>query len=147
MSTREAVVAIVALVFAFGFVLWSSLAPEPCASEVRAVELRAVRLPLRIPVTATAYNSEPAQTDTSPFIEAVGDDLRRLWARGLAPIAVSRDVERFAPMGSTVWVRETPFFVADRIPCQAGWCADLWFLSKPEALKWGRRQVVLEIRP
>ncbi|MDR7496817.1 MAG: hypothetical protein QN174_07660 [Armatimonadota bacterium] len=112
--------------------------------EAKVVQLRMPALPLRLEVEATAYNSEPAQTDRTPWIAAWGDDIRHLRARGINPIAVSRDLLPVLPPGSAVRIGAAEFVVADTMAAQWRRRVDLWMPSRGAALRWGTRRVTLE---
>jgi 3D (Asp-Asp-Asp) domain-containing protein len=151
-SVRAAAVGAV-VVFAVGLAVglavggWIERARQgekPCRSEPRLVQLRAGRVPLRILVQATAYNSEPAQTDATPWTAAWGDDIRRLQAWGIDHIAVSPDMLPLLPPGSTVRIAGARFLVADAMHPRWRRRVDVWFPSRGGAAQWGVRRVFVE---
>jgi len=109
-------------------------------------------------VRATAYNSLPEQTDSDPFTTARGTLAR--WG----VIAVSRDLLAGAlPYGTLVRIRdlggsagrsvsgdhdhllEGIFVVEDTMHPRKRNQIDLWFESHRDALRWGVREVRVEI--
>jgi 3D (Asp-Asp-Asp) domain-containing protein len=109
-------------------------------------------------VRATAYNSLPEQTNSDPFTTARGTLAR--WG----VIAVSRDLLVDAlPYGTLVRIRdlgpaagglgagehdgllEGIFVVEDTMHPRKQNQIDLWFESKHDALRWGVREVEVEI--
>jgi len=114
----------------------------------------------RFVLRATAYNSEAAQTDSTPFVTATGA------ATAPGVIAVSRDLlDRHIPYGSLVRLRDlgtyrgnySPgafqgvleaqdlFIVEDTLHRRKTQQIDIWFETLEEALAWGVRQVELEV--
>lgn len=91
--------------------------------------------PVRLTVTATAYSSTPDQTQGDPFITATGNRV------GLGTMAVSRDLEALLPMGTRVFV------VDDRMHRRWERRIDLWFPDRGSALRFGRRELTLEVFP
>lgn len=92
-------------------------------------------------VTATAYNSVPAQTDGDPTIAAWGDTLRP----GMKAIAVSPDL---IPLGLThgtrVRIEGLPgaYVVRDRMPARWRRKIDIYMGEDVQAARqWGRREV------
>ena len=65
---------------------------------VLVIELSAQR------VYMTAYTSTRSQTDRSPCVSADATNICRLYRTGACIIAVSRDLRRFYPYGSKVYV-------------------------------------------
>ena len=95
-------------------------------------------------VEMTAYNSVPAQTDSTPNVTASGAKA----APGT--VAVSRDLlERF-PYGSEIavlsvsgpgcggYVPETPLTVADTMNARIRHHLDVWLETPRQARNWGR---------
>ena len=115
--------------------------PAPTAeAEVAVPERNAETLTVEI----TAYNSVPAQTDSTPNVTASGAKA----APGT--VAVSRDLlERF-PYGSEIavlsvsgpgcggYVPETPLTVADTMNARIRNHLDVWLETPQQARNWGR---------
>ncbi len=80
-----------------------------------------------IPIAATAYNSEVEQTDSTPWITASGTKTR------VGVLAVSPDLLRLLPFGTTVYVVEDVM--------NSGWTrrVDVWFPGHKDAVKFGLR--------
>lgn len=110
--------------------------------------------PATLTVRATAYNSLPEQTDADPFITARGTLARQ------GVIAVSRDLLSGAlPFGTVVRIRSAQgvgsreywdfpaglLVVEDTMHSRKRDQIDLWFESRQEALRWGVREVTIEI--
>jgi 3D (Asp-Asp-Asp) domain-containing protein len=100
------------------------------------------RLPAReILVTATAYNSTVAQTDSDPTLTAHGIRL----APGMQVIAVSRDLEAMGlRAGTRVRIEGLPgvWEVADRMPKRRQRAIDVYMgLDVAKARAFGRREV------
>ena len=95
-------------------------------------------------VIATAYSSDPNQTDSTPDITATQE---KCFYGGCA---VSRAMEEFAPMGSKIICDNREFFVNDRMSHK--WKdlrIDLWMESREDAIKYGKQRkgvVVIERR-
>ena len=94
-------------------------------------------------VTATAYNSTRAQTDSTPSITAHGVRLKP----GMRVIAVSRDLEAEGlRAGTRVRIEGLPgeWEVADRMPSHRRKAIDVYMgVDVSAARKFGRRQVTL----
>jgi 3D (Asp-Asp-Asp) domain-containing protein len=97
--------------------------------------------PIRLAVTATAYNSVPAQTDSDPTITAHGVRLEP----GMRVIAVSRDLEALGlKRGTRVRIEGLPgeWTVADRMARRWRHRIDVYMgLDVKRALEFGRREV------
>jgi 3D (Asp-Asp-Asp) domain-containing protein len=89
-------------------------------------------------VTASAYSSSIDQTDSTPFITASNTFVRD----GI--IAAN-----FLPMGTRIKIPQLfgdkQFIVEDRMNSRYWYNIDLWFADRDSAIKFGRRQVVIEI--
>jgi len=89
-------------------------------------------------VQLSGYNSEVAQTDDSPFITAKGTHVR--WG-----IVASN----MFPFGTVIKIPslygDQIFVVEDRMNTRYQQNVDIWFESKAEALKLGRRTVQIEV--
>ncbi|HXV26634.1 MAG TPA: hypothetical protein VD862_01220 [Candidatus Paceibacterota bacterium] len=96
-------------------------------------------------VTVSAYNSEVAQTDDSPFIMANGNHVH--WGAVAANVIDSRG--RNLPFGTRVKIPslfgDQIFVVEDRMNKRYSNNIDVWMESKTDALKLGRRYVQVEI--
>lgn len=94
-------------------------------------------------VYATAYSSEVAQTDSTPFITATGTRTRP------GVLAVSPDLLRSFPYGTRVrledpsgrapWLSGRVFIVEDAMNARFTNRVDLWMGSRAQALQWGGR--------
>jgi 3D (Asp-Asp-Asp) domain-containing protein len=96
-------------------------------------------------VTATAYNSLPAQTDSTPDIAAWGDRLRP----GMKAIAVSRDLlnQYGLSRGDKVRIKglEGEYVVLDKMNKRWRKKIDIYMGKDRRAAKhWGRRNVTIE---
>jgi 3D (Asp-Asp-Asp) domain-containing protein len=98
-------------------------------------------------VVASAYNSVPAQTDSTPDVAAWGDRLRP----GLRAIAVSRDLIPLGlERGTVVRIDELPgeWLVLDRMHGRWSRRIDLYFGDDVRAARlWGRRLVTIRWTP
>ena len=95
-------------------------------------------------VELTAYNSVPAQTDSTPNVTASGAEA----APGT--VAVSRDLLGRFPYGSEVvvlsvsgpacggYVPDTPLTVADTMNARIRNHVDVWLETTEQAQNWGR---------
>jgi len=92
-------------------------------------------------VTATAYNSTPAQTDSDPNIGAWGDELRP----GMRAIAVSRDLLALGlERGTRVRLEGLPgtYVVLDKTHRRWTRRVDIFMGNDVgRALDWGRREL------
>jgi 3D (Asp-Asp-Asp) domain-containing protein len=98
----------------------------------------------RLRVTATAYTSHAAQTDSTPNIAAWGDKLRP----GMKVIAVSRDLLTVYGLkhGSKVRIKGLPgeYRVLDKMNKRWRKKIDIYMgKNLNKAYKWGRRKVEL----
>ncbi|RLA80459.1 MAG: hypothetical protein DRG78_10900 [Epsilonproteobacteria bacterium] len=98
---------------------------------------------VKLEVTATAYNSLPAQTDSTPDIGAWGDKLKI----GMKVIAVSRDLLKMGlKRNSVVRIKGLPglYLVKDKMNKRWRNKIDIFMgKSKTKALNWGRQKVTL----
>ena len=89
-------------------------------------------------VTTTGYNSEEAQTDSSPFIAADGSHV--YWGMVAA---------NFLPFGTKIKIPEyygdKVFVVHDRMNKRYWERVDVWFPEHSQAVNWGRRTIRIEI--
>jgi len=84
----------------------------------------------------SAYNSEVGQTDDTPFITASGQHVRD----GIV-------ANNCLPFGTDVVIDGKLYEVQDRMNSRYS-CEyfDIWMESKPEALRWGRKNIeVVEV--
>lgn len=93
-------------------------------------------------VTATAYTSHAAQTDSTPNIAAWGDRLKP----GMKAIAVSRDLLKVHGLKHKQKVRikglEGEYVVLDKMNKRWRKKIDIYMgMNKSKAFKWGRRKV------
>ena len=96
-------------------------------------------------VTATAYNSLPAQTDSTPNIAAWGDRLRP----GMKVIAVSRDLLKKYGLKHRDKVKisglEGEYLVLDKMNKRWRKKIDIYMgKDRRKALKWGRKDVTIQ---
>ncbi|BDP41865.1 hypothetical protein DAETH_18340 [Deinococcus aetherius] len=95
---------------------------------------------------ATAYNSTPGQTDSTPFITATGTRVRN------GVVALSRDLLRVFPYGSKVTIEDVSgrtgnllrgqvFSVEDTMAARKTNSIDIWMPSRSQAIRFGARQV------
>lgn len=130
-------------------------AAKPTAAQVRArgVQLaqtgaQTARAPAARSVVAraTAYNSMPGQTDSTPFITATGTRTRP------GVVALSRDLLRVFPYGSKVMIEDLTgrsgtllqnrvFYVEDTMAAYKTRSVDIWMASYSQAIRFGARQV------
>lgn len=101
------------------------------------------KIPLRKPrrtmyLTVTAYNSEPGQTDDTPFITAFNTKVRD----GIV-------ATNFLPKGTIVRFPELfgdkEFVVEDRMNQRYYYHMDIWMAEKPEAVQFGAKFAKMEI--
>jgi 3D (Asp-Asp-Asp) domain-containing protein len=93
----------------------------------------------KIKVIITAYTSEEAQTDDTPFITANGTMVKD----GIV-------ANNMLPFGTEIVIPELygekVFTVADRMhPRQGNYKVDIWFESKEEALRFGVKETYIEV--
>lgn len=99
----------------------------------------------KLKVTATAYNSLPAQTDSTPDIAAWGDRLRP----GMKVIAVSRDLLKKYGLKHRDKVRisglKGEYEVLDKMNKRWKKKIDIYMgKDRRKALKWGRKDVTIQ---
>lgn len=89
-------------------------------------------------VTSTGYNSLQEQTDASPFIAADGTHV----FDGMV-------AANFLKFGTKIkipdYYGDKVFTVHDRMAKRFSNRVDVWFAEKPDALRWGRRTVRIQI--
>jgi 3D (Asp-Asp-Asp) domain-containing protein len=92
--------------------------------------------------TATAYNSDPAQTDNTPCITANGFNVCK---HGVEDTIAAN----FLPFGAKVRMPELygdrVFVVRDRMNSRYTSRVDIWMLKKTDARKFGVQKVVIEV--
>lgn len=97
-------------------------------------------------VRATAYNSVPGQTDSTPFITATGTRTRP------GVVALSRDMLRQFPYGTKVTIEDLSgryssqfrgrvFIVEDTMAARKTNSLDIWMSSRGDAMRFGARQI------
>ncbi|WP_034356760.1 RlpA-like double-psi beta-barrel domain-containing protein [Deinococcus phoenicis] len=97
-------------------------------------------------VRATAYNSTPGQTDSTPFITATGTRVRS------GVVALSRDLLRSFPYGSKIMIEDLSgrynnlfrgrvFTVEDTMAARKTGSLDIWMSTRSQAIQFGARQV------
>ncbi len=148
---------VIALGLTAALVAWWVARPDAAATPVPDAGARALPAPNTeaevaapernadtLTVEMTAYNSVPAQTDSTPNVTASGAEAAP------ATVAVSRDLlERF-PYGSELivlsvsgpacggYVPETPLTVADTMNARLENHIDVWLETTEQARNWGR---------
>jgi 3D (Asp-Asp-Asp) domain-containing protein len=109
-------------------------------------------------VRSTAYNSQAAQTDRTPFITATGARTR------FGVVALSRDLLRRIPYGSLLRIEDmggygsgrgrgtfnrmlsgVSFVVEDTMHPRKVNTVDVWMASRRTALQWGKRQIRITV--
>ncbi|PST92959.1 hypothetical protein C9I86_06940 [Photobacterium sp. NCIMB 13483] len=99
----------------------------------------------KLNVTATAYNSVRAQTDSNPSIAAWGDRLKP----GMKAIAVSRDLLKMGlKRGSKVKISGLPgeYVVLDKMHHRWNRKIDIYMGKDVRAAKkWGKRRVTITV--
>ena len=89
-------------------------------------------------ISVTAYNSEPGQTDDTPFITAFGTRVRD----GIV-------ATNFLPKGTIVRFPETfgdkEFVVEDRMNARYYYKMDIWMADKQDAIQFGHQLLKMEI--
>jgi 3D (Asp-Asp-Asp) domain-containing protein len=114
---------------------WNTVNAPDLATPVEYSDEPAVRT-IRVPISA--YNSEPGQTDASPFTTADGTQVRD----GIV-------AANFLPHGTRIRIPDQfgnkVFEVHDRMNSRYTYKIDIWMLNKSDAFKWGVRNVKVEI--
>ena len=89
-------------------------------------------------VPSTGYSSTKDQTDESPFITAMGTNVRD------GVVAAN-----FLPLGTVIKIPEIfgdkVFVVEDRMNSRYTFKMDLWFPTREAAMEWGLRKIKIEI--
>jgi len=93
-------------------------------------------------VEATAYNSDPAQTDDTPCITANGFDVCE---HGFENIIATNNL----PLGARVRFPELHgdkiFYVMDRMNSRYTTRVDFWMVERSDALKFGLKRIKMEV--
>lgn len=106
----------------------------------------------KIKVTATAYTSLARLTDSTPFLTASMTRTRVEYRDGVQwhVVAVSRDLLKAFPYGSKVLIRCPDRLiyglVEDTMHVRWKRRVDIWFPDLNQALRWGKKECVLEER-
>jgi 3D (Asp-Asp-Asp) domain-containing protein len=112
---------------------------EIVSTETKKLPVSANKVKRRT-ITVTAYSSTPDQTDDSPFITANGTVVRD------GVVATN-----FLPFGTRVRFPEIygdkEFIVADRMNTRYFYRIDIWMPDRKDALKFGKKDVLVEILP
>lgn len=112
--------------------------PVNTKSKVATQKNTDAKIGSEIIVMATAYSSTPDQTDSSPFITAMGTHVRD----GI--IAAN-----FLPFGTRIKIPEIygnrVFVVEDRMNRRYWHVIDLWFPDRNSALEFGSKKVKIQI--
>lgn len=89
-------------------------------------------------VPSTAYTSDPAETDDTPFITASGTTVRH------GVVAAN-----FLPIGTRIkipdYYGDQVFIVEDRMNARYYKRVDIWMETKSEAYSWGVRNITIEV--
>ena len=114
------------------------------AISVKATTNNTTKRRNKLRVTATAYNSLPAQTDSTPDIAAWGDRLRP----GMKVIAVSRDLLKKYGLKHRDKVKisglEGEYQVLDKMNKRWRKKMDIYMgKDRRKALRWGRKDVTI----
>jgi 3D (Asp-Asp-Asp) domain-containing protein len=133
-AVRTPILRIGAVVAALAVPTLLAVRAQPPAREPREYSL---------PVTASAFNSMPAQTDANPMLTAWGDTL----APGMRAIAVSRDLIALGLDHGTV-VRigglEGEYVVRDKMAARWERKIDIYMGTDIGAAReWGKREVTI----
>jgi 3D (Asp-Asp-Asp) domain-containing protein len=135
-----------------------NIVASKAAAQVVASRSRSSRAVNAIVVRSTAYNSLSTQTDRTPHITATGARTR------FGVVALSRDLLRQIPYGSQVRITDLGhwrsgkgrgqyngtlsdmlFVVEDTMHARKSRQIDVWFPSYRAAVRWGVRQVRIEV--
>lgn len=122
---------------------------SPAASAAPAIPQVVAASPIRGKTAiarATAYNSLPNQTDSTPYITATGTRTRP------GVVALSRDLLRMFPYGSKIMIEDLSgrynaalrgrvFIVEDTMAARKTNSLDIWMSSRSEAMRFGARQI------
>lgn len=106
----------------------------------------------KLKVTATAYTSLAHLTDSTPFLTASMTRTRVEYRNGVQwhVVAVSRDLLTVFPYGSKVLLRCPNKLiyglVEDTMHVRWRRRVDIWFPDLNQALRWGKKECVLEGR-
>ena len=120
---------------------------EPATPELKTEFPEAAERPARrtLYVVATAYSSEPAQTDSTPCIPAMSSfDLCANFAKnGLEDTIASNDLS----LGTKVRIGDKVYTVRDRMNKKYTGKSriDLWMNSKNDAIKFGAQRLKIEV--
>lgn len=102
------------------------------------VEIKNTKIKNVLIVRATAYSSTPDQTDSTPFVTAMGTQVRD----GI--IAAN-----FLPFGTKIRIPEIYgnkiFVVEDRMNRRYWHVIDIWFPDRAGAMEFGNRTIEIEI--
>lgn len=114
------------------------------ASVAKEADVSSEKAGQRLKVTATAYNSLPAQTDNTPDIAAWGDRLRP----GMKAIAVSRDLLKKYGLKHKDKVKisglKGEYMVLDKMNKRWKKKIDIYMgKDRRKALNWGRKDVTI----
>lgn len=116
---------------------WNTVNAPDLTTPVQYSKEPAVRT---MKVLTSAYNSEAGQTDSSPFTTADGTQVRD----GIV-------AANFLPHGTRIripdYFGDKVFEVHDRMNARYTYKIDIWMTNKPDAFKWGVRNVKIEILP
>lgn len=108
----------------------------------------AVERVVKIPVSVSAYNACPTQTDSTPYIMASG---KRVYE---GAVALSKDIEKEfglkfgdkITLGDEITLLDRTFVFEDRMNKRWKRRVDIFMWSKKEAKKFGRQQTVMVTR-
>lgn len=91
-------------------------------------------------LTITAYNSDPKQTDSTPFIAAWGNEVYD------GMVAVSRDLEKLGlKRGTKLLIDEEEYTIDDRMHKRKEKQLDIWMENIEDAEQWGiqKKEIII----
>jgi 3D (Asp-Asp-Asp) domain-containing protein len=89
-------------------------------------------------ITSTGYNSLVEQTDSTPFIAADG-------TRVFDGMVAANFLKFGTKIKIPAYYGDKVFTVHDRMAVRFSSRVDIWFEHKPDAMKWGKRTICIEI--
>lgn len=137
--------ALIGLFLMVGGMLGQTDSARPVASDSHPVdnqsrEPKPVPQVIRMELTVTGYSSSHDETDDDPFITASGETVRDgIVATNLLPFGTKVRIPK--EFGDKV------FIVEDRMHRRFSNRVDIWFPSKSEAWKFGKKSLEIEILP
>lgn len=104
---------------------------EEVALEGEIKPSKTIRIWIESQAEVSAYTSDVAETDNTPFTSASG---KRVFAGMIA--------NNCLPFGTIVIIEDVEYIVLDRMNSRYG-CEhfDIWMESKEDAIEWGRKNI------